>query len=141
MRRHRIKEVGGEFKSSWLEYYLLFCRSLEMCCGLPFKSIRVECVRARTNADSIVIQEIFNSMKERFALIDVKKNHKSLNKKQIADINITNEIKIITASDKVHNLWNEVISSQTQGLLINLETLTMWKDSKGWNQERDGVIT
>ena len=43
-------------------------------------------------------------MKERFTFIDVKKNQRSLSKKQIADINITNEIKIITAFDKVHNL-------------------------------------
>ena len=111
-----------------------------MCCGLPFKSIQVECVRAQTNTKSIVIEEFFDSMKERFALIDVKKNQKSLSKKQIADINITNEIKIITASDEVHNLWKEVILSQMQGLLINPETLTMWKDSKGWDQEKDGVI-
>ena len=74
-------------------------------------------------------------------MIDVKKNQKSLRKKQIADINITNKIKIITASDEVYNLWKEVISSQMQGLPINPETLTMWKDSKGWDQKRDGVIT
>ena len=64
-------------------------------------------------------------------MIDVKKNQKSLSKKRIADINITNEIKTITASDEVHKLWKEVISSRTQGLLINPKTLTMWKDSKG----------
>ena len=111
-----------------------------MCCGFPFKQIQVECVRAETNAKSIEIQEFFDSMKECFAMIDVNKNQRSLSKKQIADINITNEIKIITATDEVHNLWKEVILSQTQGLLINPETLIVWKDSKGWDQERDGVI-
>lgn len=59
------------------------------------------------------VGEFFNLMKERFAMIDIKKNQRSLSKKQIADINITDEIKIITTSDKVHNLWKEVISSQT----------------------------
>jgi len=64
-------------------------------------------------------------MKERFALIDVKKNQKSLTKKQIANIVITNEVKLITTSDEVYNLWKEMISSQSQGLLINPEKLRM----------------
>ena len=70
-------------------------------------------MRSQTNTESIVIQEFFDLMKERFVLIDIKKNQKSLSKKQITNINITNEIKINTTSDEVHNLWKEVILSQT----------------------------
>jgi len=58
------------------------------------------------------LQEFFEAMKLHFAMIDMKKNQQSVSKKKIVDINITNEIKIITVLDEVHDLWKEVISSQ-----------------------------
>ena len=82
-------------------------------------------------------------MKLRFAMIDVKKTQKALSAKKIKEqeVNIHNEIKIITASDDVYNLWSELISCQSQGELMDPETGLKNKDLKNWNAERDGVIT
>ena len=52
-------------------------------------------------------------MKLRFSMIEVKKSQGALSKNKAADINITNEIKIITANDEVYELWKEVISRQS----------------------------
>jgi hypothetical protein len=81
------------------------------------------------------------AMKLRFAMIDVKKSQGALNKKNVAAMSIRNEIKLITASDEVHGLWKEVISSNSQGLLIDPESLLPFKDSKNWDGEKDGVLS
>jgi hypothetical protein len=76
------------------------------------------------------VQEFLEAVKLRFAMIDVKKAQKALSSKKIKeqDVNIHNEIKIITASDDVYNLWSEVISCQSQGELIDPESMQKFKD-------------
>ena len=74
-------------------------------------------------------------------MIDVKKNQDVASKNQHDKLDIHNEIRLITASDKVHNLWKEVISNHSKGLLIDCVTLTPMKDTKNWDRERDGVLT
>ena len=55
-------------------------------------------------------------------MIDVKKSQIALIKKKEHDVDIHNEIKIITASQDVYNLWAELISSNSQGELIDPES-------------------
>ncbi len=80
-------------------------------------------------------------MKLRFAMINVQKSRGALSKKKVADISIHNEIQIITASNEVHGLQKEVISSQSQGLLIDPESLLPFKDTKNQDAEKDEVIS
>lgn len=89
------------------------------------------------------MQEFLEAVKLRFAMIDVKKAQKALSSKKIKeqDVNIHNEIKIITASDDVYNLWSEVISCQSQGELIDPESMQKFKDLKNWSPDKDGVIS
>ena len=79
-------------------------------------------------------------MKLRFAMIEVKKSQGALSKSKAADVNITNEIKIITASDEVYELWKEVISRQSQGLLLDPESMKPLRDVRSWDPENDGVL-
>ena len=85
------------------------------------------------------MQEFHDAMRQRFSMINVKKNQGALMKKQ--DMSIHNEIKLITSSNEVHGLWMEVISSQSNGLLIDPETLLPYKDTKSWDATKDGVIS
>ena len=80
-------------------------------------------------------------MKLQFAMIDIKKNQDAASKNQHDRLDIHNEIRLIIASDKVHNLWKEVISNHSEGLLIDLVTLQPMKDTKNWDRERDGVLS
>jgi hypothetical protein len=73
-------------------------------------------------------------------MIDIKKNQGALNRKNQKEIDIHNEIKIITASQDVYDLWSEVISCQLQGQLIDPESLSPFKTLKTWDAEKDGVI-
>ena len=79
-------------------------------------------------------------MKLRFAMIEVKKSQGALSKSKTADINIHNEIKLIMSADDTFELWKEVISRQSQWLLIDPEYLKPFKDVKSWNPENDGLI-
>lgn len=74
-------------------------------------------------------------------MIDVKKAQKALSGKKIKeqDVNIYNKIMII-ASDDVYDLWSEVFSCQSQGKVIDLESLQKFKDLKNWTPDKDGVI-
>jgi hypothetical protein len=87
------------------------------------------------------VQEFKLACKMRFSLIDVKK-HQSASKKnkKPEDIDIHNEMKLITASDEVYDLWAEVISGNSQGELIDPDTCKHFKHVKGWSPDRDGVI-
>ena len=87
-----------------------------------------------------VIQEFHDAMKLRFSMIEVKKSQGALSKNKAADVNITNEIKIITASDEVYELWKEVISRQSQGLLLDPESMKPLRDVRSWDPENDGVL-
>lgn len=80
------------------------------------------------------MQEFYDAVRLRFAMIDMKKIQKALTGKKIKeqDLNIHNEIKIITASDDVYDLWSEVISCQSQGELIDPESLMPFKTLKNW---------
>jgi hypothetical protein len=71
-------------------------------------------------------------VKLRFGMIDVKKTQKALSAKNIKeqDVDIHNEIKIITAADDVYNLWSELIASHSQGLLIDPESGLAFKELK-----------
>jgi len=66
-------------------------------------------------------------VKLRFSMIDVKKNQVSLKKGKEKDIDIHNEMKIITASKNVYELWSELISSHFQGELTDPETLLKFR--------------
>ena len=74
-------------------------------------------------------------------MIDVKKNQDAASRNQHDKLDIHNEIRLITASDRVHNLWKEVISNHSEGLLIDPVTLQAMKDTKNWDRERDGVLS
>jgi len=76
-------------------------------------------------------------------MIDVKKAQKPLNAKKvkIQEVNIHNEIKIITAFEDVYNLWSELISYQSQGELIDPDSLKRFKELKNWSPEKDGVMS
>ena len=87
-----------------------------------------------------VIQEFHDAMKLRFAMIEVKKSQGALSKSKAANVNITNEIKIITANDEVYELWKEVISRQSQGLLLDPESMKPLRDVRSWDPENDGVL-
>ena len=80
-------------------------------------------------------------MKLRFTMIDVKKNQDAASRNQHDKLDIHNEIRLITASNRVHNLWKEVISNHSEGLLIDPVTLQPMKDTKNWDRERDGVLS
>ena len=80
-------------------------------------------------------------MKLRFAMIDIKKNQDAASRNQHDKLDIHNEIRLITASDRVHNLWKEVISNHSEGLLIDPVTLQAMKDTKNWDRKRDGVLS
>ena len=86
------------------------------------------------------MQEFLDAVKLRFAKIDVKKSQIALIKKKEHDVDIHNEIKIITASQDVYNLWAELISSNSQGELIDPKSLQKFKNLKSWNPEKDGVM-
>ena len=73
-------------------------------------------------------------------MIEVKKSQGALSKRKTADISIHNEIKLIMLADDTFELWKEVISHQSQGLLIDPESLKPFKDVKSWDPENDGLI-
>ena len=74
-------------------------------------------------------------------MIDVKKNQDAASKNQHDRLDIHNEIRLIIASDKVHNLWKEVISNHSEGLLIDPVTLQPMKDTKNWDRERARLLS
>lgn len=74
-------------------------------------------------------------------MIDVKKNQRALKKGKEKDIDIRNEMKIITASKNVYELWSKLISSHSQGELTDPKPLLKFRQMKGWEQEKDGVMT
>ena len=51
-------------------------------------------------------------------------------------------MKIITFDDSTFTLWNEVITSHSQGELLDPETkpLKKFKDQKTWRLEKKGVL-
>ena len=74
-------------------------------------------------------------------MIDVKKSQGALKQSgEPQQLCIRNEIKLITASDRVHNLWKSVITNHMEGLLIDPESLLPMKDTKGWTAAQHGVI-
>ena len=73
-------------------------------------------------------------------MIEVKKSQGALSKSKTADISIHNEIKLIMSADDTFELCKEVILRQSQGLLINPESLKPFKDIKLWDPENDGLI-
>ena len=82
-------------------------------------------------------------MKERFASIDVNKTKKAIEKGKSPEeaLNVRNEIKIITADEITFNLWSEVISSFSQGDLVeDPETMRLFRERAGWNPEKEGVV-
>lgn len=83
------------------------------------------------------IQEFVHAIKQRFALIDVVKNHEELaktegKKKKSDALELHNEIKIITSSDETFALWSELISAYAQGELIDVDSnpLKKYKDQR-----------
>ena len=74
-------------------------------------------------------------------MINVKKNQDAASRNQHDKLDIHNEIRLITTSDKGYNLYKEVISNHSKGLLIDLATLQPMKDTKNWDRERDGVLS
>lgn len=73
-------------------------------------------------------------------MIDVQKHQGALKKNKEKGVDIHNELKIITASQDVYNLWAEFISSQSQGELTDPESLLKINQLDSWDQEKDGVI-
>ena len=69
------------------------------------------------------MQEFTDAVKLRFAMIDVKKSQRSVGSSKEKDVDIHNELKIITASKEVYDLWAELISSHAQRELIDPKIL------------------
>lgn len=68
---------------------------------------------------------------------------KSAGKKKGSDaLDLHNEVKIITSSDKTYALWSEFISSYAQGELIDVDSsdLRKMKDKPSWKAAREGVL-
>ena len=89
-------------------------------------------------------QEFPDAVKHSFAAIDVKKTQSLLKKEKTPEeaLDIHNKIKIITSDDLTYALWNEVIASQSQGELFDLETnpLKQFKVNKSWRLEKDEIL-
>ena len=78
-------------------------------------------------------------------MIDVAKSQMEMQKRggKNKSITLTNEVKIITASDETFALWQEVISCAARGDLIDVDSkdLSKFKDHKNFEPEKDGVLT
>ena len=63
--------------------------------------------------------------------------------KNSPQLDLHNEVKIITSTDATFTLWRELISSYAQGELINVDTnqLQKFKESPTWKPEKDGVLS
>ncbi len=73
------------------------------------------------------MQEFVHIIKECFAFIDVVKNFEELvqtegKKKKFDALNLYNEIKIITSSNKTFTLQSELISAYAKGKLIDMDS-------------------
>ena len=71
----------------------------------------------------------------RFSMIDVTKHQLELRKgAKNKLLTLTNEVKIITSSDEIFKLWQEVISCAVRGDLIDVDSkeLTKFKDHKNF---------
>ena len=80
----------------------------------------------------------------RFSMIDVAKHQLELRKgAKNKLLTLTNKVKIITSSDETFKLWQEVISCEARGDLIDVDSkeLTKFKDHKNFESEKDGVLT
>ena len=66
-----------------------------------------------------------SAIRARFSIIDVvKMQHEMKKNKKLV---FTNEVKIVTSSDKTFDLWSEVISAAAQGDLIDVDSKTLSK--------------
>ena len=75
-------------------------------------------------------------MLKRFSLIEVNKSLKiSKTKAREEKLKLTNELRLITAPDKVYKLWSEVIFAAAHGELLNPDTDNMFNARQDWNPE------
>jgi len=54
-----------------------------------------------------MVQEFHKVMKLHFTIIKVKKYQEAITKEKLVEISIFNEIKLITASNEIHDLWKD----------------------------------
>jgi hypothetical protein len=89
-------------------------------------------------------QEFLDTIKQRFAAIDVKKTQSLVKRRKTPEeaLDIYNEIKFITSDDSTFALWSEVTTSHSQGELLDPETnpLKKFKENKNWRPEKEGVL-
>ena len=92
-------------------------------------------------------QEFLNAIQQRFSLIDMKRNQQKTKKgarkgkKPLLDLH--NEIKIITSSDKTFELWKELIIKYLQGELLDVDATPICKMrlNPKWTPHRDGILS
>ena len=73
-------------------------------------------------------------------MIDVVKSQHEIKKNK--KLVLTNEVKIITASDETFDLWSEVISAAAQGDLMDVDskTFSKFKERVGFEADKDAVL-
>ena len=81
-----------------------------------------------------------SAIRARFSMIDVVKSQHEIKKNK--KLVLTNEVKIITASDETFDLWSEVISAAAQGDLMDVDskTFSKFKERAGFEADKDAVL-
>ena len=87
------------------------------------------------------------AIQQRFSQIDVKRNQQET--KKVARkgkeplLDLHNEIKIITSSDKTFDLWKELIIKYSQGELLEVDATPICKMrlNPRWTPHRDGILS
>ena len=89
-------------------------------------------------------QKFLDAIKHCFTGIDVKKIQSLLKKGKTPEeaLDIYNKIKIITSDDSTFSLWDEVITSHSQGELFDPKTnlLKLFKVNKSSRPENDEFL-
>ena len=87
------------------------------------------------------------AIQQRFFQIDVKRNQQET--KKVARkgkeplLDLHNEIKIITSSDKTFDLWKELIIKYSQGELLDIDATPICKMrlNPRWTPHKDGILS